>query len=195
MTRAGLTASQTVGPFFHPTLLREDAPQHVVAREGTPGERIRIEGCVLDGVGAPVPDALVEVWQADSEGLYQHPADTRVVRLDPAFTGFARSGTDEAGRFWFETIRPGAVPFDGQRMQAPHISLVVFARGLLAHLYTRLYFAGDPANAGDPILRLVPADRRGTLLAQRDERGIYRFDIVLQGEGETVFFNPRQLSF
>jgi protocatechuate 3,4-dioxygenase alpha subunit len=194
MTRVGLSASQTVGPFFHPTLLREDAPQHVVAREGTPGERIRIEGQVLDGAGEPVPDALIEAWQADSEGLYQHPADTRVARLDPAFTGFARSGTDETGCFWFETIRPGAVPIDSRRMQAPHISLVVFARGLLTHLYTRLYFADDAANAHDPILQLVPEDRRATLLARRDERGVYRFNIVLQGEGETVFFNPSPLS-
>ncbi|HWQ14778.1 MAG TPA: protocatechuate 3,4-dioxygenase subunit alpha [Roseiflexaceae bacterium] len=186
------SASQTVGPFFHDCLLREDASINVLTTPETAGERIRVEGRVLDGAGAGVPDALVEIWQANSYGRYRHPADTRDLPLDPAFTGFGRSGTDAAGRFWFETVRPGPVPFDGVTMQAPHICVAVFGRGLLNHLYTRLYFADEPANAADPILLRVPAGRRATLLAAREERdgrALYRFDIVLQGAGETVFFN------
>jgi protocatechuate 3,4-dioxygenase alpha subunit len=192
MTRLPLTAAQTVGPFFSPSLLRADARCNVLVRDGTAGERIRIEGRVLDGDGAPVPDALVEIWQANAAGRYNHPADTRALPLDPSFTGFGRSGTDEEGRYWFETIRPGVVPFDGSREQAPHLVLTVFARGLLNHAVTRVYFAGDPAIQSDPILRQIPPQRRSTLLATRTgETGtpLYRFDIVLQGAGETAFFN------
>ena len=159
----------------------------------TAGERIRIEGRVLDGDGVGVPDALVEIWQANSHGRYRHPTDTRrAPALDPSFTGFGRSGTDEAGGYWFETIRPGAVPFDDARMQAPHIGVMVFARGLLNHLVTRLYFADEPANETDPVLRRVPAERRGTLMARpetSDGRTLYRWDIILQGAGETAFLN------
>jgi protocatechuate 3,4-dioxygenase alpha subunit len=150
------------------------------------------EGNVLDGDGAPVPDALVEIWQANSFGRYQHPSDARALPLDPDFTGFGRSGTDADGRFWFETIKPGAAPYDTQRMQAPHICVTVLARGLLNYLTTRLYFADEPTNATDPLLLLVPAERRGTLLARRDVVGgrlLYHFDIILQGEGETAFFD------
>lgn len=192
MTTLTLTSTQTVGPFFWNALLREDAARNVLTTAETRGERIRIEGRVLDGDGAPVSDALVEIWQANSFGRYQHPADTRPLPLDPAFTGFGRSGTDDGGRYWFETIKPGQVPFDGEQAQAPHIVYTVCSRGLLNHLLTRLYFADDPANEADPILRLVPAERRTTLLARRETDGgtvVYRFDIVLQGAGETVFFN------
>ncbi|HEV8194472.1 MAG TPA: protocatechuate 3,4-dioxygenase subunit alpha [Ktedonobacterales bacterium] len=191
-TTPGLSPSQTVGPFFLDSLLREDARRNVLVEPQTQGERIRIEGLVLDGDGAPVPDALIEIWQANAFGRYRHPSDTRDLPLDPAFTGFGRSGTDAAGRFWFETIRPGAEPYDRQRMQAPHICVLVFARGLLNHLATRLYFDDEPVNADDPVLLLVPADRRHTLLARRDVadgRLVYRFDIILQGEGETAFFD------
>lgn len=188
-----LSPSQTVGPFFLDCLLRPDVRRNVLVQPETEGERIRIEGRVLDGDGAPVPDALVEIWQANAHGRYHHPSDTReAAPRDPSFIGFGRSGADEAGTFWFDTIKPGAVPFDGERMQAPHICMMVFARGMLNHAATRLYFADEPANAADPVLQRVPAERRETLLARREpvaDRTIYRLDIILQGAGETAFFN------
>lgn len=189
-----LTASQTVGPFFAPALLREDARRNVLVRPETAGERIRIEGRVLDGDGAPVPDALIEIWQANAHGRYNHPADQGPAPLDPSFLGFGRSGTAEDGSYWFETVRPGRVPFDGERLQAPHVCVTVFARGLLNHAVTRLYFEDEAANAGDPVLQCVPVERRATLLASRvagrdGAQVVYRFDIVLQGAGETAFFN------
>jgi protocatechuate 3,4-dioxygenase alpha subunit len=192
MTSRVLTSSQTVGPFFHDGLLRTDAHCPVLATPKMSGERIRIEGRVLDGDGVGLPDALIEIWQANQHGRYNHPADRRDLPLDADFTGYGRTGTDAQGAFWFETIRPGAVPFDDQRMQAPHICVAVLGRGLLNHLFTRLYFADDPSTANDPVLQLVPAERRQTLLAQPHIRAgmlVYRFDIVLQGVGETVFFN------
>ena len=192
MTSLPCTSSQTVGPFFHPCLLRADAECHALAPPDAEGTRIRVEGRVLDGDDLPIPDALLEIWQANAAGRYHHPADRRELPLDAHFTGYGRSGTDADGGYWFETIKPGAVPFDDRRLQAPHICVTVFARGLLNHLYTRLYFADDPATAGDPLLDLVPAERRATLLAQpiaAAERLAYRFDIVLQGARETVFFN------
>lgn len=192
MTSYGLTPAQTVGPFFSDCLLRPDAQRNTLVTPTTTGERIRIEGRVTDGDGRPVPDAMIEIWQANAHGRYHHPADRRDLPLDPQFTGFGRSGTDEDGTFWFETIKPGCVPFDEVTAQAPHINVAVFARGLLNHLLTRLYFADEPANADDPVLACVPAERRDTLVAQRREANgtvTYRFDIVLQGAGETVFFN------
>ncbi len=190
----GLAPSQTVGPFFLECLLREDARRNALARPETEGVRIRIEGRVLDGDGAPVPDALVEIWQANARGRYRHETDSReAIAIDPGFIGFGRSGTDETGMFWFETIKPGPVPFDEHTMQAPHVCVMVLARGLLNHLATRLYFSDERANADDPVLQRVPADRRGTLIAQREavdgQPAIYRFDIILQGAGETAFFN------
>ena len=198
-----LTSSQTVGPFFAPCLLREDACRNVLAGPETVGERIRIEGRVFDGDGAPVPDAMIEIWQADERGRYNHPDDTGTAPLNSDFTGFGRSGTGEDGSYWFDTIKPGPVPFNAQKWQAPHIVVTIFARGLLNHLVTRLYFADEPANASDPILQCVPDERRVTLLARRDvgtrfiasdtasndASTIYRFDIILQGRGETAFFN------
>ncbi|SRR5579884_1885477 len=192
MSANGLTSSQTVGPFFFPCLLREDACRSVLVLPETVGERIRIEGRVFDGDGIPVPDAMVEIWQANAHGRYNHPLDQGPAALDPSFMGFGRCGTDDDGYYWFETIKPGAVPFGDGRLQAPHICVSVFARGLLNHVVTRLYFADEPANADDPVLHYVPVDRQATLLAQREsgsESIVYRFDIVLQGEGETVFFN------
>ena len=147
---------------------------------------------VYDGDREPVPDAVLEIWQANHHGRYAHPADTRDLPLDNDFTGFGRVGTEADGTYRFETIKPGAVPFDETRQQAPHINIVVYARGLLNHLFTRLYFAGEPANDGDPVLSRVPAERRETLIARPEERDgvlVYRLDIVLQGAGETVFFN------
>jgi protocatechuate 3,4-dioxygenase alpha subunit len=156
--------------------------------------RFRVEGRVVDGDGAPVPDAVLELWQANHHGRYNHPGDRRDLPLDPAFTGYGRIATDAEGRFCFTTVKPGAVPFDAERAQAPHISIAVLGRGLLNHLYTRLYFGDEPATAHDPVLQRVPADRRATLIAQRDAATagaevVYRFDVVLQGEGETVFFD------
>jgi len=191
--KRGLTSSQTVGPFFGPALVREDATQHILTTPATEGQRIRIEGRVYDGEGAPVPDAMVEIWQANAYGRYNHPSDESDAPLDPEFTGFGRAGADDNGGYWFETILPGPVRFDHERMQAPHIAVTVFARGLLTHLYTRIYFADEPANASDPVLQLVPAERRNTLIAHREADSgpmpVYRFDIILQGPGETVFFN------
>jgi len=140
----------------------------------------------------PIPDAMIEIWQANAHGRYNHPADQGPAALDPSFLGFGRSGTDEDGTYWFETVKPGRVPFDGKRLQAPHICVTIFARGLLNHLVTRVYFADDPANALDPVLASVPSDRRATLLAHREPNegdGRYHFDIMLQGANETVFFN------
>lgn len=190
-----LTGSQTVGPFFSPSLLREDACRNVLTQPETVGERIRIEGRVFDGDRMPVTDAMVEIWQANAHGCYNHPTDQGTALLDSSFIGFGRAGTENDGYYWFETIKPGAVPFDGERLQAPHICVTLFARGLLNHLVTRLYFADEPANAEDPVLQYVPDERRTTLLARREREGaedtmvIYRFDIVLQGVGETAFFN------
>lgn len=192
MNTLPLTSSQTVGPFFSPALLREDTRRNVLTQPETVGERIRIVGRVFDGDAVPIPDAMIEIWQANAHGRYNHPADRGSAPLDSAFSGFGRSGTDENGGYWFETIKPGSVPFDEERIQASHINVTVFSRGLLNHLVTRLYFADEPANAEDPVLQFVPADRRATLLAGRathDAMVIYRFDIVLQGANETVFFN------
>jgi len=173
VTARPVTPSQTVGPFFHDCLLSTDGRRDAI--EGATGEeQIRIEGRVLDGHGTGVPDAVLEVWQA---------------------AGFARVGTDEDGRFAFTSVRPRAVPFDRVEMQAPHLSVAVFGRGLLNHLLTRIYFEDDPATATDPILQHVPASRRSTLIARNAPAEhltrCYQFDIVLQGEGETVFFDFR----
>ncbi len=192
MTTLPLTSSQTVGPFFGPALLRKDAIRNVLTQAETAGEHIRIEGRVLDGDGLPVPDAMVEIWQANAYGRYNHSADRMPTQLDPSFLGFGRSGMTEEGNYWFETIKPGRVPFNREQLQAPHICVTVFSRGLLNQLVTRLYFEDEQSNAGDPILQYVPEERRSTLLAKRETREgviVYRFDIIMQGAGETVFFN------
>ena len=151
-------------------------------------------GRVLDGDGGPVPDALIELWQANAAGRYAHPDDKQTDKpLDPNFRGFGRVATDAEGRFRVTTIKPGPVPGRGNTLQAPHINLVFFSRGLLIHLHTRIYFADEPANASDPLLSSIEdAAVRGTLLARREGSGSparYRFDIVLQGENETVFLD------
>jgi protocatechuate 3,4-dioxygenase alpha subunit len=186
------TASQTVGPFFHFGLILGE--EHVLTNERTQGARIKIEGRVLDGDGEPVLDAMVEIWQADAQGIFNHPLDPRHQQADPFFRGFGRSGTVEGGKFWFKTIKPGSVPWDKWQHQAPHITIRVFARGMLIHAVTRLYFSDESANQTDPVLTSIeePA-RRQTLIARREESEdlpCYRFDICLQGERETVFFNP-----
>lgn len=191
---SGITPSQTVGPFFAFGLdpKGDYAWAQTFSNDLTAdaaGERIRVEGRVLDGDGKPVNDALIEIWQADSAGRYAHPADTR--RPNAKFTGFGRTGTDAQGAFSFMTIKPGSVPGPDGKPQAPHILLAVFARGMPRQCYTRIYFADEAGNAGDPLLALVPADRRSTLIAKRDAKNgqpVYAFDIRLQGQGETVFF-------
>ncbi|HZX96671.1 MAG TPA: protocatechuate 3,4-dioxygenase subunit alpha [Myxococcales bacterium] len=190
MAARPVTPSQTVGPFFHFAL--ERAGWNDLTRGDPRGERIVIEGRVLDGEQAPCDDALLEIWQANAAGRYAHPDDPQPEELlDPGFTGFGRALTDASGRYRFVTIRPGRVPGPGRALQAPHVSLTVFARGLLRGLATRIYFADEPSNADDPVLSSIadPAARR-TLLALRQPgpEAIYRFDLVLQGEGETAFF-------
>ena len=190
------TPSQTVGPFFH---LGLDRPEWSDLTAGNPeGERIVIEGRVLDGDSAPVPDAVIELWQANAAGRYAHPDDKQTDKpLDPNFRGFGRVATDAEGRFRVTTIRPGPVPGRGNSLQAPHINVLLLSRGLLIHLHTRIYFAGEPANASDPLLSSIEdAAVRGTLLARRAEGSsqsgspaLYRFDIIMQGENETVFLD------
>ncbi|MDX2158686.1 MAG: protocatechuate 3,4-dioxygenase subunit alpha [Hyphomicrobiaceae bacterium] len=184
------TPSQTAGPFFHYMLTPEQSGYDYkslagtrVADETVPGHRIRISGTVVDGLGQPLADALVELWQADAQGRYAHPADGR--SSNATFTGFGRCAADDKGVYAFDTVKPGAIG-DGQ---APHVTLIVFARGGQNHLYTRLYFEDEvAANATDPVLQSVPEDRRATLVA-RKEAGGYRLDIRLQGDDETVFFD------
>jgi protocatechuate 3,4-dioxygenase alpha subunit len=185
------TPSQTVGPFYAIGLTRR--PMNVMATASTQGQRIRIEGRVLDGDGAAIPDVMVEIWQANVYGRYNHPDDKQEKPLDATFTGWGRSGTDENCFYSFETIKPGSVPGAGDTVQAPHINVCVFARGMLVHAYTRIYFADEAANGTDPVLNSIKSKaRRSTLVAQPEERDgkkIYRFDIRLQGEKETVFFD------
>ena len=198
------TASQTIGPFFHYALTPESYGRPgiaggVLASADTRGERVRIEGRVFDGEGRPMPDAMVEIWQANAAGRYDHPADDRPAHgreeaaLDPSFRGFGRLGTDADGGFRFETVKPGPVPGRGNTLQAPHINVILCARGMLDHAFTRIYFSDEAeANGNDPVLSAVEAGRRATLVAERRESDgeiVYRFDIRLQGEAETVFFD------
>ena len=185
------TASQTVGPFFNFGLTANKELGRMV-RDGALGERIRITFHVTDGEGAPTPaDSMIELWQSDANGKYDHPDDTQAAVPDPNFCGFGRLETDENGTCVFETIKPGCVPGPDGSLQAPHINVTVFARGLLKQLHTRVYFTGDAANETDPVLALVPEWRRDTLLARRtaDQPDRWRFEIRLQGDRETVFFD------
>jgi protocatechuate 3,4-dioxygenase, alpha subunit len=212
LSTPGQTPWQTVGPFFHyglpwkggadlvgqsdlgarPDLFPE---AHYVLNLSSPkgevaGERIEVAGAVYDADGAPIPDAMIEIWQANSAGRYRSLADGREdLPLDEGFIGWGRSSTSKDGVYRFLTIKPGRVPGPGNAMQAPHIAVGVFGRGLLKRLVTRIYFEDEAANAEDPILELAPADRRRTLIARRTGEGVYRFDIHLQGEQETVFFD------
>jgi len=185
------TPSQTVGPFYAIGLTR--APMSMLATESSQGERIRVEGQVFDGDGQPVPDALVEIWQANSYGRYNHPEDIQEKPLDPSFIGWGRCGTDKTGGYSFETIKPGPVPGNDETVQAPHLNVMVFARGMLVHAFTRIYFGGEAANDTDSVLSSIKnTARRRTLIAAREEREgkiVYRFDIRLQGANETVFFD------
>jgi protocatechuate 3,4-dioxygenase alpha subunit len=184
------TPSQTVGPFFHLGFFGTRS-LGALASIGAKGQRVRLICRVLDGNNAPVPDAMIEVWQANAEGRYRHPVDTQEKPLDPAFNGFGRFPTGADGSCMFETVRPGRVPGGKDSLQAPHLNISVFARGLLKRATTRMYFAGDPANAEDSVLALVPEERRGTLLAHpvSEQPGAWRYDIYLSGDHETVFFD------
>lgn len=177
--------SQTIGPFFDFALTANEALGCLAGAQVT-GQRIRLRLRLLDGAGEPVPDGMIELWQADANGVYNHPGDPRQSSADPAFTGFGRLASSTDGVCLFETIRPGRAS-DG----AAHINVTVFARGLLGHLTTRVYFADDAALGTDPVLALVPAERRPTLLAVQDaaDSGQWNLDIHLQGEHETVFFD------
>jgi protocatechuate 3,4-dioxygenase alpha subunit len=207
----GQTPSQTVGPFFHyglpwkggadlvgqsdmgarPELFPEE---HYVLNLSPPrgavtGEIITVEGVVYDAAGKPVPDAMIEIWQANAAGRYASPDDDRSnLPLDEGFIGFGRAATDENGLYRFKTVRPGPVPGPGNSLQAPHIAVSVFGRGVIKRLATRIYFEDAVENASDAILALVPTERRDTLVARKIDDS-WRFDIVLQGERETVFFD------
>jgi protocatechuate 3,4-dioxygenase alpha subunit len=181
------TASQTVGPYLHIGL--DWLVTDNLAGPDATRDPVTIEGTITDADGTPIDDALVEIWQANANGRYDHPADTRSVPLEPGFKGFGRVPTNAAGGFRFTTIKPGAVPAPDGGLQAPHINVTIFMRGMLKQLKTRIYFPGEPANASDPALARVPAARRDTLIAtMRGDRSL-EWNVVLQGTGETVFFD------
>lgn len=184
-----LTASQTIGPFGAISFAQSQITQ--LAPAGVAGERVVIRGCVFDGDGKPVDDAVIETWQANSHGKYAHPDDAQEKPIDERFLGFGRVLTGDDGIFQISTVKPGPVPGLGGAQQAPHLVVVIFMRGLLKHLVTRVYFPGDAAQAEDPVLKLVPAARRSTLIASRIAGAAtsYEWNVVLQGERETVFFD------
>ena len=182
------TSSQTIGPYLHIglTWLVTDN----LAGPGVSGEKVTVEGNVIDGDGKPVNDALIEIWQANAHGRYAHPEDTQDKPLEAGFKGFGRVPTDGQGSFKFTTVKPGRVPAPGGGLQAPHLNVTIFARGIQKHLITRMYFPDDPANQEDAVLQRVPAARHGTLIAERiaGRRGALRWNMILQGNDETVFF-------
>jgi len=183
------TSSQTVGPYvkigFEALAVENLAPAPAA------GERLTLHGRLLDGDGKPVNDGVVEIWQANAQGKYAHPEDAQDKPIDKAFRGFGRSLTKSDGGFRFSTIKPGPVPGPSGSTQAPHIVVTVFARGMLKHLITRVYFPDESANANDPVLKLVPAERRRTLIAKQvaGEKDSLEWNIVIQGQDETVFFD------
>lgn len=183
------TTWQTVGPFFRigfAWLYRDN-----LAGPGVSGERVEIAGRILDGDGNPVPDGIIEIWQANSQGKYAHPDDLQEKLTEAGFTGYGRVPTDEEGRFKFTTIKPGRVPDPDGKLQAPHVAVSVFTRGLLRRLITRIYFPDEPSNGEDFALNLVEAARRGTLIAKKmgGLAGALEWNVILQGPGETVFFD------
>jgi protocatechuate 3,4-dioxygenase, alpha subunit len=183
------TTSQTVGPFFSigfDKLNRDD-----LAAPGVSGQRIEIEGRVLDADAQGVPDAVIEIWQANARGKYAHPDDPQDKPAEPGFQGFGRIPTQQNGTFRFATIKPGRVPGPDGKLQAPHILVSVFARGLMRRLVTRIYFPDDPANSEDYALSLVESSRRHTLIAKHSSKGdgLLEWNVVLQGPDETAFFD------
>ncbi len=197
------TASQTAGPYVHIGLAPGAAGFRIfetelgtdIAGPDAAGERIRVEGLVIDGTGSAVKDVLIEVWQANAAGIYPHPADRRAGEVEQGFRGWGRVISDfDSGLYAFDTVKPGSVPGRNGRSMAPHLNLWIVARGINIGLNTRMYFADEAeANAGDPVLGLIEhASRRPTLIAARETRDgtpVYRFDIRLQGADETVFFD------
>lgn len=183
------TPSQTVGPFFSIGL--DWLNENQIAKPEVSGQRITITGRVLDGDSQPVPDAVLEIWQADSHGKYAHSEDAQEKPLQASFRGFARFPTNDAGEFRFTTIKPGGVPGPSGAPQAPHLLLSLFMRGLLKRLVTRIYFPNEPANSKDFVLNRVEPARRGTLIARKSlqDPAILEWNIVLQGPKETVFFD------
>jgi len=183
------TTSQTVGPYFKIGLqwLNRDK----LAGEGVSGERVTIQGRVFDGDGVPVPDAILEIWQANAHGKYDHPEDTQNKPLEPGFKGYGRVPVTAEGVFRFATIKPGPVPGPNGKEQAPHLVVSVFMRGVLRRLVTRIYFPDEPRNAADLILNLVEPARRPTLIAKKTAGGpgTLEWNVVLQGLDETVFFD------
>lgn len=181
------TASQTVGPYvkigFVPLAVDSIAP------EGVAGERVTLHGRLVDGDGKPITDGVLEIWQADAEGRYAHPEGAKATPA--AFRGFGRILTDGKGEFRFSTVKPGRVPGPDGKLQAPHLMVTVFMRGLLKHLLTRVYFPGESSNSDDPVLNLVPVDRRGTLIATglAGSTSSLEWNVVVQGTNETVFFD------
>jgi protocatechuate 3,4-dioxygenase alpha subunit len=182
-----LTAAQTVGPFVSIGFEKAAVPD--VAPAGVAGERVTITGRIFDGDGVAVTDAVLETWQANSFGKYAHPDDAQEKLLEESFKGFGRVLADVEGGFRLTTVKPGKVAGPDGREQAPHLTVVIFMRGLLKHLMTRVYFADEAANASDPVLNLVPAARRATLMAVKAADGTLRWDVHLQGPLETVFFD------
>ena len=188
-----ITPSQTVGPYFAYGLAPHSRcnwspDQKIYDWKETVGANL-VTPDATDGL--PINDAMIEIWQADSQGRYASPRDSRA-RPNTQFRGFGRSATDANGAYSFDTIKPGAVPGPDGKAQAPHIVVCVYSRGMLRQIYTRLYFSDEAANSGDAILSLVPADRRGTLIAHKEpgkSPAVYRFDIRVQGGAETVFFD------
>ena len=187
MTDVALTPSQTTGPYLEIGLIGGPISSRLVD-ESDP-RAIHLSGVLLDGAGDPVPDGMIEIWQANAAGRYAHPVDDREeIPVEQGFSGFGRSATNDAGRFEFVTVKPGRVPYIDGRQQAPHLLVGVFARGLLKRLATRMYFPDEEAaNAEDPVLLGLEPEERATLVA-REEDGALRFDIFLQGPGQTTFF-------
>ncbi len=180
------TASQTVGPYFRIGL--EHGYVADIAPSAAAGDKFAIQGRVIDGDGKPVNDAILEIWQANAHGKYAHPDDVHNKPLTPGFQGFGRVPTDENGVFRFTTVKPGSVAGPHGMPQAPHLLVAIFMRGLLIHLLTRTYFPDDAANADDPVLKLIPAQRRATLIATKSGAGL-EWNVILQGDNETVFFD------
>lgn len=181
------STSQTIGPYLRIGL--EWMQVEDIAPKGVAGERASIRGRVIDADGKPVNDAAIEIWQANSHGRYAHPDDKQDKPLERNFRGYGRSLTDDNGAFRFNTVKPGRVPGLDGKLQASHLSVTIFMRGLLKQLQTRIYFPNDPANNEDPILALVPAERRSTLIARAANDGTLEWNVVLQGKNETVFFD------
>ena len=194
--KAALTPSQTIGPFFAYCLTSDNYGRNLITSNTVQSQsdsKIRITGKVFEANGNYVPDAMIEIWQCDAQGRLP----TEHHGTNTGFTGFARSGTDENGRYVFETVKPGRITTSNKILQAPHIDVLVFGRGLLSHLYTRIYFSDESCNSEDPILSAIEdSERRSTLIASRksgpDNRATYLFDIHLQGNSETVFFQWRE---